>query len=206
MFLKCDHLKKLEINRWCNFGLLLAFKIIIIINAVRAAQVEQWLAILPHNKNVLSSILPSSQGFFCVEFVPPIFCICFQPQRSCIQSSRRWNIVQAFSRPSWSASWRDGTDFATNCRRTTTLSQHFFRPCHKNEVRLYTHCFYVIANQAGWHRRCNCVKQQVEVLLAGCTELGRPQNLHHPSRNYMNMSGWKWTQIIFIIIHILSLE
>lgn len=38
--------------------------IIIIINAVRAAQVEQWLAILPHNKNVLSSILPSSQGFF----------------------------------------------------------------------------------------------------------------------------------------------
>lgn len=61
MFLKCDHLKKLEINRWCNFGLLLAFKIIIIINAVRAAQVEQWL---PHNKNVLSSILPSSQGFF----------------------------------------------------------------------------------------------------------------------------------------------
>lgn len=144
--------------------------------------------------------------FFVCSLHHQFFCVCFQPQRSCIQSSRRWNIVQAFSRPSWSASWRDGTDFATNCRRTTTLSQRFFRPCHKNDVRLDTCCFYVIANQAGWHRRCNCVKQQVEVLLADCNELGRPQNLHHPSRNYMNMSGWKWTQIIFIIIHILSLE
>lgn len=82
MFLKCDHLKKLEINRWRNFGLLLAFKImiIIIINAVRAAQVEQWLAILPHNKNVLSSILPSSQGFLCGVCTTNFLCLFSAPE------------------------------------------------------------------------------------------------------------------------------
>lgn len=81
-------------------------------------------------------------------------CLLFQPRRSCVQSSRRSNIVQACSRPSWFASWRDGIDFATNCRRTTTLSQLAFRLSHKNDVRMHTSSFALILKKTGLSRWC----------------------------------------------------
>lgn len=84
MFLKCDHLKKLEINRWRNFGLLLAFKImmiiIIIINAVRAAQVEQWLAILPHNKMCWVQFYHQARVFLCGVCTTNFLCLFSAPE------------------------------------------------------------------------------------------------------------------------------
>lgn len=72
---------QLEISRSCNSGLMLAFKMmIIIINTIRAAQVEQWLAILPHNKNVQCSIPPSSQGFFVWSLHHQFFCLFSAPE------------------------------------------------------------------------------------------------------------------------------
>lgn len=79
-----------------------------------------------------------------------------QPLKSCFQSSRRSDIVQACSRPSWFANWRDETVFATSCRRTTTLSQHAFRLFHKSDVRIYWFFFYfyvLILNKAGLNKK-----------------------------------------------------